>query len=72
MCIHTYMREYSPRDSQDDKILPEHFEINPKIEYPFRNKRKIALELCESCNHLKEGITNACILYVVKVCGLEY
>ena len=33
-------KEYSPRDSQDDKILPKHFEINLKIEYPFRNKRE--------------------------------
>ena len=33
-------KEYSSRDSQDDKILPEHFKINLKIEYPFRNKRE--------------------------------
>ena len=24
--------EHSPRDSQDDKIFPEHFEIIPKIQ----------------------------------------
>ena len=23
--------DVSPRDSQDDKILPEHFKINPKL-----------------------------------------
>ena len=33
-------KEYSPRDSQDDEILPKYFEINLKTEYPFRNKRK--------------------------------
>ena len=66
------MRKYSPQDSQDDKILLKDFKINLKIEYPFRNKKRIALELCEPWNHLEEGIANACILYVVKLCGLEY
>ena len=28
-------KDKSPTDSPDDKILLEHFEINPKIEYPF-------------------------------------
>ena len=26
-------KDRSPRDFQNDEILPDHFEINPKIEY---------------------------------------
>ena len=34
-------KEHSPRDSQDDKIFPKHFEVIPKIlEYPFKIKRE--------------------------------
>ena len=28
-------KDQSPRDPQDDKILPKPFEINPKIKYPY-------------------------------------